>query len=332
MHAFIARPATALLLLCGLALPAWAGIGEWTRIGPATREVCTLAAAPSRPSTVYAGMFAGDLFQSLDGGRTWTLVHDGSRRDSRFLDVCVLAVDPTAPETVYAGSTILDLDLNPRNPAVLYAFLHDLRIFKTRNGGGNWSLLPRGRGLSFGVSGLGGQLANPTCACAVWKSADPVNPSTLYAIPGHRLHRSDDGGTTWVKTSDQKILEQDLAIDPLNPAIVYAGAAGGVARSADRGQTWEVRGQGLPAASFVRQVEVDPTRTTTLYAAVSDFQLWPANSVYKSTDSGQTWVRLSQELREEMQIFDLVLDPLDPSILYIATLDYGVLKLTQEAP
>ncbi|HSG41056.1 MAG TPA: hypothetical protein VLE27_15570, partial [Thermoanaerobaculia bacterium] len=60
-----------------LAAPVEAEPGRWTRVGPDTASARVLAAAPSRPSAVYAGLQVGGVFRSTDGGRTWVWASKG---------------------------------------------------------------------------------------------------------------------------------------------------------------------------------------------------------------------------------------------------------------
>ena len=63
---------------------------------PAKRDVTSLAVDPRRSGIVYAALWSGGIFKTMNGGRIW------SRAISGF-HVTALAVDPTRPATVYAG-------------------------------------------------------------------------------------------------------------------------------------------------------------------------------------------------------------------------------------
>src|SRR6188768_3744566 len=76
-----------------------AGIDRWARVGPETATVRALASAPSRPTTVYAGLERGGVYRSTDAGRTWVWASGGLQT---IYAIYELAVAPTSPETVYA--------------------------------------------------------------------------------------------------------------------------------------------------------------------------------------------------------------------------------------
>lgn len=73
--------------------------GEWERLGPDTGIVLSLAAAPSRPQTIYAGLMNGRVFRSEDGGETWTPASHGI--DGRWDTAYDPAVTPQDPNGVY---------------------------------------------------------------------------------------------------------------------------------------------------------------------------------------------------------------------------------------
>ncbi len=88
-----------------------------------------------------------------------------------------------------------------------------------------------------------------------------------------------------------------LAIDPSNPATLYAGTSGGrVFKSTDGGKSWTFKVGLTPTSAIqasVHALAIDPSAPTTLYAATGYFD--PDHfrfdgGVYKSTDSGGTWV------------------------------------------
>src|SRR5436190_1676610 len=100
----ISRLTVAVLVVCSLApVPVRAQIPQDLIHIPA------LAIDPTTPSTLYAGtitldaanMFTGGgVFQSTDGGGSWSAVSSGLTNTG----VEALAIDPTTPSTLYAGT------------------------------------------------------------------------------------------------------------------------------------------------------------------------------------------------------------------------------------
>ena len=159
----------------------------------------------------------------------------------------------------------------------------------------------------------------------------PRNPDIIYigAAQGG-VWRSDNGGQSWTPLTDGEcsLAMGSIAIDPVNPDIIYAGTGEqtqlssaqygcGVLRSVDGGMTWEWDERqarvflGSQGGARISRVLIDPSTAGSLDAttvlAATDFGL------FRSTDSGRRWNRVLSGLAS-----DLVMDPVDPSILYAA--------------
>ncbi len=150
----------------------------------------------------------------------------------------------------------------------------------------------------------------------------PSNPNVVYAGSGEGIQRPDlsvgdgvykstDAGKTWVNTG-LKDAQQigGLAVDPNDENRVFVAALGhpygpnterGVYRTVDGGKTWE-RVLYKDENTGAIQVTIDPTNSKIVYA-----DLWagrqgpwengswegPESGLFKSTDGGSTWVKLT---------------------------------------
>jgi photosystem II stability/assembly factor-like uncharacterized protein len=111
------------------------------------------------------------------------------------------------------------------------------------------------------------------------------------------LMASKDGGSTW---TDLSVPRQTNWVDAdlTNPGVIYAATAMGVVKSEDNGATWTNLGGSL-ATAVVEQVRVDPTNVSKLYAIADTETLQTSQgtiigtSLWKSSDVGQTWTRLT---------------------------------------
>jgi photosystem II stability/assembly factor-like uncharacterized protein len=111
-------------------------------------------------------------------------------------------------------------------------------------------------------------------------------------------------------------------LHPTDPNTLYramTGAQGGsltgVFKSTNGGATWTAAGmEGLS----VHTLAVHPNDGNTLYAGV---QTWsgPGGGIYKTTDGGTTWGRLGFGLPTEINPNQIVVHPLDPSIVYVGS-------------
>lgn len=284
------------------------GGATWNNIG--LRDVLALVIDFVDPNNLYAGtrffqspiVFApGDrfLFKSTDGGATWS--NSSSPID---WDMSLFVMDPASPKVLYAGSSdtyweqggiILHKStdsgatwigsatgiasfgwaINPANPQSIYAPSENNGLFKSTDGGANWS-----------ATGLS---KTSVSAAAI----DPVNPDTLYAgttdyysprgiVPFLGLFKSTDGGNSWFAINnglsdlfDNAATITAVAIDPDDPNTLYAGTSGrGVFRSADGGASWSEFNIRLANRS-INALAIDPLGKH-LYAAtgqgVFDYQ------------------------------------------------------------
>lgn len=145
---------------------------------------------------------------------------------------------------------------------------------------------------------------------------DPSNPSIVVAATGAAIARSTDGGTTFVPV----LLEAAscLADDPSNPAVLFAGTMDHVVKSVDRGLTWAFVYTG-PGHSFVNAVAVDPSRSQTVWAAMT------FGGVRRSLDGGATWAAVSGGV--PMSVSAIAIHPSDSSVVLLLAMD-GVYRST----
>ena len=113
-----------------------------------------------------------------------------------------------------------------------------------------------------------------------------------------------------------------LAFHPTDSNIIWAGApAGGLWKTIDGGQSWYSNTDGLPTLG-VSAIAVDYTNPDILYIGTGDRDANDAAGigVMKSIDGGQTW-QLSNIGMGNKTVGKLLIDPIDPNLLYAATSD-----------
>lgn len=169
--------------------------------------------------------------------------------------------------------------------------------------------------------------------------------SSLYYCAGADggVWKTTNGGSSWTPLTDQQATTSmgSLAIDPSNESIIYAGTGEanfanhsrpgqGILKSTDAGATWTLLAQGTFAGRCISRIAINPITPSTVFASVTRAGGFPAlaaakghpladgpRGVFKSTDSGATWSQLSGGL-PQLDCTDLVLDPVDPSVMYAA--------------
>jgi photosystem II stability/assembly factor-like uncharacterized protein len=182
---------------------------------------------------------------------------------------------------------------------------------------------------------------------------DPTDPSVLYAGTDEGLFKSIDAARTWKRVASLGGKPFHLAVDPASSSTVFALTDNAVDptttrffRSDDGGLTW----RDLTATSphFAVWPPIVLIDATTSPSTVYTFDLqW---SMWRSTDRGESWTRLSPEVADRFQqtaprlqgrdfqgtvrdadtgsVFTEVagpIDPSDPSIEYAGTPE-GVYK------
>ena len=177
------------------------GGASWRLLHPGIARrnfvVDTLVSHPAEPEHIYAGAWdlrstGGGLFESRDGGATWTELRLAAR----------------AP-------AVRDLAISRSNPACMIAAALD-GVYVTSDGGSQWR--------KVGAESPGLREVESV-------AIDPGDPRILYAGTWRLVYRSRDFGATWARVSQGMFFDSDifsLSIDPRNPEVVFASACSGV--------------------------------------------------------------------------------------------------------
>ncbi len=145
--------------------------------------------------------------------------------------------------------------------------------------------------------------AVPTTALAVPPAWEEIGPAPiLYGEGGYsgRLSAVVCSRTDWNK-------------------YYVAGADGGVWRTTDGGSTWTPLTDAMPTTAM-GALAMDPTDENTLYAGSGEANF--ANhsryglGLYRTTDGGQTWVQLAEGAFAGRCFSRILVDPLNPAILW----------------
>ena len=176
----------------------------------------------------------------------------------------------------------------------------------------------------------------------------PSNPKIIYAGTGEPLHarssahgngmwKSIDAGKTWKPIGlDKSYFIPRVEVDHKNPDIVYVAAEGklydnkmdcqrGLYKTVDGGKTWtqvlDLKDRGV--GDFV----IDPNNSDVVIASAYKTyrRTWTfidrqeGNHLYKTTDGGKTWKKLTNGLPMNIKSGWSGLDiyPKDPNIVYV---------------
>ena len=257
---------------------------------------------PTSPGTLYLAMqlvtevgntSTGGVFKSTNNGLTWTRVYTSPINPISNIKV---AVTPAAPQNVY----------------VLLGNGPTARLEISTNEGGDWT----NKGASFDTVQF-----SYNCYLFV----NPANPNTIY-VGTRDLWRSTDGGTNYANlttniingnwnwgTGKVHVDQQHFYISPSNPNLMYLANDGGLNKSTDGGSTFQNLNATLSLTMFT-SLDLHPTDRTRSYGGTQD------NGTQRRTEN-LSWT--------EFQGGDggqVVIDPVDPSIVYGTVYDHLVFR------
>jgi photosystem II stability/assembly factor-like uncharacterized protein len=285
---------------------------DWEVSGPhfAGWEIYHVKGSPADPDRLYAsqssGWFGQVIQRSDDGGSSWNPVgnsfvyagvpgthqwYDGTPHPWEFARVWHLEPSLTDPDTVYAG-------------------VEDAALFRSTDGGQEWTEL---RGLREHGSGPHWQPgAGGMCLHTIM--LDPTTPGRIYvAISAAGAFRSDDDGVTWKPINrglrSQGIPDEDaevghcvhhVAMHPSRPEVLFMQKHWDVMRSDDAGDSWREISGNLPTDfGFVIDVHAHEPETIYVVPIKSDSDHFVPDGklrVYRSRTGGDEWEPLTKGL------------------------------------
>ncbi|HEX8919509.1 MAG TPA: hypothetical protein VF898_13485 [Chloroflexota bacterium] len=290
------------------------------------------------------------LYVSHDGGKSWQLDSPAAGTDGGLS----MAMDPANPDTIYLALTP-DLN-NPEYGGAVDGEYAINGIFKTTDGGKNWTHLTNGLPAKY-FNSVTVALANSnpnvlyasyaTTSSATDFSAQPEGSETV-----EKMYKSTDAGATWQELPNspnactgQCFYDNPVTVDPTNANVVYVGGTanysylGGtrpecarldplpqlcsatVMKSTNGGQTWADIGENAgngPIHPDDHAIVLSPSDPNVVYTAND-------GGLFHSADGGKTWNDLNRGLAT-IQFNGLALSP-DGSI-YAGTQDNGTFKYT----
>jgi photosystem II stability/assembly factor-like uncharacterized protein len=328
----------------------------WTNMGLRDSKHIGRVVIDSRnPNIVYAAVLGHlwgpnkerGVFKTNDGGKTWNNVLF-INEDTGVID---LAMDPASPMILYAAAY-----QRRRTPWGFNGGGPGSAIYKTVDGGATWNKLTKG--LPEGITGRIGldiYLRDPNIIYALvenakggafrsddrgetWRKVSDVNSRPMYYSqiridPNNdqriwqlaaNMFNSDDGGKTWVQNLVQRIHGDfhALWIDPANSNHVLAGSDGGMHASYDRGRTWDFINT-IPLGQFY-EVSLDNQKPFWVYGGLQDNGSWagPSGTLNQEGITNDDWYRTGGG-----DGFYSVVDPSDPSIIYVESQNGSVSRL-----
>lgn len=233
----------------------------------------------------------------------------------------------------YRGGRTKALDGVPTQPNVFYMAQVDGGVFKTTDFGRTWDPIfdaePTGSVGSIAVS-----RSNPDIVYV--GSGEGLQRPDLSV--GDGIYKSTDAGKTWVHLGlrDGQQIPR-IIVDSANPDRLFVAVLGhpygpnaerGVFRSTDGGKTFD-KVLYVDEDTGASDIEFDPSSSSTVYACLWEARQGPwENSswsgsnggIFKSTDGGATWRKLTRGLPEVVQAY-VRAAPSNPRRLYATVAD-----------
>ncbi len=222
-----------------------------------------IAQSKSNPNVLYCGTETGAIFKSTDKAENWTEVG----------------------KLVFDYGTAQAIKIDPNNENIVYV-AHDTRLFKTIDGGLNWTLL----------------------TTTTWQSDVEVcnsNSNIIYLSGNFGLKRSTDAGVSWTTIITDVVTDIEFKSND-DTTIFIAKKNTAINRfeiwkSIDNGLTFTAKTNGwyIPTNGIANHAEgakianrlADPNRLYVLLLGNDTDHATDLNylGVYKSTDAGESW-------------------------------------------
>ena len=183
-------------------------------------------------------------------------------------------------------------------------------VWTTEDGGVNWKNISDG---FFSVGSIGEIAVSESDPNIVYVGTGEHAVRGVMTSYGNGVYKSTDGGKTWKNIGLEKTRHiSDIAIHPNNPDVVYVAGQGtvhgpnndrGVFKSTDGGTTWK-KVLYINDSTGISSLSMDMNNPRILYAASWEHRRFPwtvssggpGSAIWKSTDEGNTWTKLSTGL------------------------------------
>ncbi|HYV36232.1 MAG TPA: hypothetical protein VE988_11040, partial [Gemmataceae bacterium] len=229
----------------------------------------------------------------------------------------------------YKPGRVGDIAVDPRDSKVWYVATASSNLWKTTDGGVTWTT-PFDQGGSYSLGCVTVDQKNPD---TVWLGTGE-NQSQRSVGFGDGVYKSTDAGKTWKHMGlDKSEHIARFQIDPRNSDVVYVAAQGplwapggdrGLYKTTDGGKTWKAI-LTFSENTGVTDIIMDPRNADVLYAASYQRRRnngvliggGPEAGVFKSTDAGATWTKLTKGLPTvDMGRIALGISPQQPNVVY----------------
>jgi photosystem II stability/assembly factor-like uncharacterized protein len=203
------------------------------------------------------------------------------------------------------GGRIDDIAVSESDPNVIYVGYAVGGVFKSENNGVTFAPVFQ----TYPTASIGDIAIHPRDPKIVYVGTGEANNRQTSSF-GDGIYKTTDGGKTWtnIGLKDTQTIAR-IVIDPKNPETLYVASPGhlfgsnpdrGVFKTTDGGKTWN-KVKFIDNDTGFTDIALDPANSSIVYAASYQRRRsgccfdggGPGSAIWKSTDAGKTWTKLT---------------------------------------
>ncbi len=300
------------------------GGSSWTKVaailGSGGITPTSIAIHPKTPGTFCFGMEAGNIYRTVNGGRTWSPTRVGTGSPGPV----TMTVDPLHPEHIYAGTEndlLLSTDFGMTWKSIANTLPHVPTSIAVSEGQQHPALFAYGEGMGLRRSTDDGALWLPRYTglggSTVTAIAGDDSCRVLYATCRSSMHRWTPATESWTSVSNGlaggPIVSMTVGAD--SGSIVHLATATGIFTTRDSGTTW-IMGPRQLQGKQVTLISSHPTLVTRMLAGGE-------GEMFFSADKGATWEH-AKPLRAKHDIRSLTYSPTNAALVIGAAVKEGI--------
>ncbi len=249
-------------------------------------------------NVIYIGMLtdtnwpkSNGFGRSEDNGKSWKTSNTGLENFYVFTDI---EIDPLNNHKIYISGEGAYC-----YPSWYPEALPNFCIFKSENRGDSWTCINH----NLKINQARQIKVHPNFNNILFVCADKKG-----------LYKSQNSGLSW-ETANQNlgsVSAKCMTFDKTNNIIYLGTEFAGLFRSFDDGETWIECNNGLYGL-IITGIRFNPQNSQTIYLAKYGQPL-------KTINGGKTWQRLGKDTLWEINAYELQIDPVDTSIIYLGAM------------